>query len=118
MRDVKTKSTVLDSLQQLEYIPGSCRLRSLNRYHACEGKAKGTLVKLVFDFETKSPVENTCFELGERMWVEITDFKHGVYKGRLPNEPSLIRDLTYGDVVEFRAENVLHVKTKMQCYQS
>ena len=61
----------------------------------------GDEVKLLFAFDP--PVRD--FNV-ERMWVEVEHAEDGRYRGRLRNNPSYLKGLTYGDTVEFGPEHV------------
>lgn len=101
---------VLRRLDSLKYIPGSFKLRELNRYNAsCRVKVK-SLVKLIFDIKVENPHDDNEFELGERLWFEVVDKGQKKCKGRLVNTPKYISDLGYGDLVEFQINHVLHIE--------
>ena len=55
-------------------------------------------VKLIFKFESDDPEVPSA----ERMWVEITGIKKDNFIGILSNEPFHIKDLQYGDKLEFK----------------
>ncbi len=59
--------------------------------------------KLIFEFESDDPEAPRA----ERMWVEITEVKNGVFSGYLDNEPAYIKDLEYKDPVEFRECHII-----------
>jgi uncharacterized protein YegJ (DUF2314 family) len=42
----------------------------------------------------------------EHMWVQVNDFRDGLFIGRLANEPKTIKFLKYGDYVNVLPENV------------
>ncbi len=54
--------------------------------------------KLIFEFESDDPEAPRA----ERMWVEITEVKNGIFSGYLDNEPAYITDLKHKDPIEFR----------------
>lgn len=53
--------------------------------------------KLIFEFES----DDSEAPRAERMWVEITEVKNGVFSGYLDNEPAYIKDLKHKDPIEF-----------------
>ncbi|MFD2232152.1 immunity protein Imm33 domain-containing protein [Alkalimarinus sediminis] len=59
--------------------------------------------KLIFEFESDDPEAPRA----ERMWVEITGVKNGVFSGYLDNEPAYIKDLKHKDPVEFRECHII-----------
>lgn len=59
--------------------------------------------KLIFEFESGDPEAPRA----ERMWVEITEVKNGVFSGYLDNEPAYIKDLKHKDPVEFRECHII-----------
>lgn len=59
--------------------------------------------KLIFEFESDDPEAPRA----ERMWVEITEVKNGVFSGYLDNEPAYIKDLKHKDPVEFRECHII-----------
>lgn len=59
--------------------------------------------KLIFEFESDNPEAPQA----ERMWVEITEVKNGVFSGYLDNEPAYIKDLTHKDPIEFRECHII-----------
>ena len=59
--------------------------------------------KLIFEFESDDPEAPSA----ERMWVEITEVKNGVFSGYLDNEPAYINDLKHKDPVEFRECHII-----------
>jgi hypothetical protein len=63
----------------------------------------GNAVKLIFAFES----ENARAPRAERMWVRIERVEAGRYAGKLENDPRYIKDLKYGDLVEFEARHVI-----------
>lgn len=63
---------------------------------------------LKYEFEVGQIVKICFYDSdgeGERMWVEVT----GKGVGILRNEPNLVPDLHFGDVVEFDPKKVLDV---------
>jgi hypothetical protein len=65
----------------------------------------GNAVKLIFAFES----ENARAPRAERMWVRIERVEAGRYAGKLENDPRYIKDLKYGDIVEFEARHVIQM---------
>ena len=65
-------------------------------------KAKNQ-AKLIFEFESDDPEAPRA----ERMWVEITDVKSGMFSGYLDNEPAYIKDLKQKDPIEFRECHII-----------
>lgn len=65
-------------------------------------KAKNQ-AKLIFEFESDDPDAPRA----ERMWVEITEVKNGIFSGYLDNEPAYIKDLKHKDPVEFRECHII-----------
>ena len=63
----------------------------------------GNQVKLIFEFESDDPEAPRA----ERMWVEITVVKHGVFSGYLNNDPEYIKDLKYKDPIEFSEYHII-----------
>lgn len=63
----------------------------------------GNQAKLIFEFESDDPEAPSA----ERMWVEITDVKNGIFSGYLDNDPAYIKDLKYKDTLEFRECHVI-----------
>ncbi len=59
--------------------------------------------KLIFEFESDDPKAPRA----ERMWVEITEVKNGIFYGYLDNEPAHIKDLNYKDPIEFRECHII-----------
>lgn len=59
--------------------------------------------KLIFEFESDDPEAPRA----ERMWVEITEVKNGMFSGYLDNEPAYIKDLKYKDSIEFRECHII-----------
>lgn len=47
-----------------------------------------------------------CFNDRERMWVQVTYRNGDKLKGTLANDPILIKDLKYGDLIDFKLENI------------
>ena len=65
---------------------------------------KGDTVKLGFELPDHSDGPG-----GERMWVKIVNISGDFYKGTLANSPVVINALSHGDVIEFKAKNILSV---------
>jgi hypothetical protein len=65
--------------------------------------ASGNQVKLIFEFASDDPQAPSA----ERMWVEINEYKNGIYTGYLNNEPMHITDLKHRDVIEFKACHIM-----------
>ena len=59
--------------------------------------------KLIFEYESDDPEAPSA----ERMWVEITEVKNGVFSGYLDNEPAYINDLKHKDPIEFRECHII-----------
>jgi len=59
--------------------------------------------KLIFKFESNDQEGPRA----ERMWVEITEVKNGIFSGYLDNEPAHIKDLKHKDRVEFRECHII-----------
>jgi len=64
---------------------------------------EGNVVKLIFEFESGDPEAPGA----ERMWVEITEVKNGLFSGLLDNDPVYIKDLKHKDPVEFRECHII-----------
>lgn len=58
---------------------------------------EGNQAKLIFVFESDDPEAPRA----ERMWVEITEVREGMFSGYLDNEPAYIKDLKHKDQIEF-----------------
>lgn len=63
----------------------------------------GNQAKLIFEFESGDPDAPRA----ERMWVDITEVKNGVFSGYLDNEPEYIKDLKLKDPIEFRECHII-----------
>lgn len=63
----------------------------------------GDYVRLTFRLNVES------FSIAERMWVQITQREGDSYIGRLANTPKDIRALQFGDLVRFKARNVIKI---------
>ncbi len=63
----------------------------------------GNQAKLIFEFESDDPEAPRA----ERMWVEITEAKKGIFSGYLDNEPAYISDLKYKDPIEFNEHHII-----------
>jgi len=59
--------------------------------------------KLIFEFESDDPEAPRA----ERMWVEITEVKNGIFYGYLDNDPAHIKDLNHKDPIEFRECHII-----------
>ncbi|PCI70126.1 MAG: hypothetical protein COB38_07480 [Gammaproteobacteria bacterium] len=59
--------------------------------------------KLIFEFESDDPEAPRA----ERMWVEITEVKNGMFSGYLDNDPNYIKDLKHKDPIEFRECHII-----------
>ena len=70
-----------------------------------ENLGKGYHVKLAFE-GSGDPYGNT---ISERLWVEITGKRKGRYYGILRTSPAFVKDLNYGDSVEFGPENICSI---------
>lgn len=64
---------------------------------------EGNQAKLIFEFESDDPEAPKA----ERMWVEITEVKNGMFSGYLDNEPAYIKDLKHKDPVVFRECHII-----------
>jgi len=42
----------------------------------------------------------------EHMWVTVTDYKDGIFYGKLDNDPFVVKNLKYNDTVSVKKENV------------
>ena len=69
----------------------------------------GEYVRLGFRLEVES------LSIGERMWVKITQREGDSYIGRLANAPEHITALQFGDLVRFKARNVLKIAAADAC---
>ncbi len=83
--------------------------RAMTGAEAAESQASREIADEISSFSA----DDTRFT-GERMWVEVTEVGQRAgqavaFKGVLANDPVLIQDLKYGDVVEFGPENVMEV---------
>lgn len=63
----------------------------------------GEYVRLTFRLEVESR------SIAERMWVRITRRDGDSYIGRLANNPGSITFLRFGDLVRFKAKNVIKI---------
>ena len=65
----------------------------------------GELAKLIFRFEWEDADEAEL----ESMWVEVTEHRHGGYRGILDQDPYCTNDLRTGDRVEFGPQHVIEI---------
>jgi len=68
----------------------------------------GNQAKLIFEFESDELEAPSA----ERMWVEITCIKKGVFSGYLDNDPQYIRDLKHKDPIEFSDHHIIDTDLK------
>ena len=47
-----------------------------------------------------------CINNIERLWVEVTEINGGQLKGKIDNCPVVIDDVSFGDPLNFRKENI------------
>jgi len=45
----------------------------------------------------------------ERMWVEVTEIKGGILKGKIDTVPYVITEVHFGDIVPFKKENICEI---------
>ncbi len=69
----------------------------------------GDLVRLFFVLDSQSKEKRSA----ERMWVEIFEINGENYKGYLTNQPYYIHELSLGDIVKFKTENIATVLTDL-----
>jgi len=50
-----------------------------------------------------------CINNKERLWVEVTAIGGGQLKGRIDNHPVEIDDVTFGDSILFKKENIYNI---------
>jgi len=63
------------------------------------------LIKLVLVMYNKQ--RNGC--RAERMWIELTDKKDGIFYGKLTNQPFYLKSLNVDDVISFKEENIAEI---------
>lgn len=67
----------------------------------------GEVVKLIFEFDSDDPDAPGA----ERMWVRVTRVEPGPkFVGALDNYPKYIKDLAYGDTIEFEPCHVVNTE--------
>ncbi|URP22201.1 hypothetical protein SEA_BIG4_145 [Microbacterium phage Big4] len=66
--------------------------------------SSGMLAKLMFE-----PTDPNAQIGGERMWVLVIEDNYPDFLGALRNNPVMLDDLEYGDLVEFTADHVIDV---------
>lgn len=69
---------------------------------------RGVYAKVIFRFPPR-PVERWGEPDGERMWVKVTERHERRYVGTLANDPVVLTELRFGDVVDFAPENVIAI---------
>ena len=71
--------------------------------------AVGRSAKLVFEFDER--IVDGIRRTGERMWVEVVERREdGGYRRTLVNDPVVLHELAYGELVEFRPEHVAAIE--------
>lgn len=73
----------------------------------------GQFAKVIFRFPPR-PHERWGEPEGERMWVKVTGRRDGRYVGTLANDPDVLTELQFGDVIEFAPENVIAISSESQ----
>jgi len=51
-----------------------------------------------------------CVNGAERLWVEVTEIQDGdLLKGKIDNCPIIIDDISFGDLLSFKKENIYNI---------
>lgn len=50
-----------------------------------------------------------CVNNKERLWVQVTEILGSNLKGTIDNNPIVIDDVNYGDVINFKKENIYDI---------
>ena len=64
---------------------------------------KGHKVKLIFNFKSNDPK----IPSSERLWVELLLVQDNKLLGQLEDEPTFIKDLHIGEIIEFEERHIL-----------
>ena len=50
-----------------------------------------------------------CINNKERLWVLITEINGAQLKGKLDNNPVILEDVAFGDLISFKKENIYSI---------